>query len=415
VIPSTSASDSTALDWLYATQQIGVKLGLENTQKLLSALVLPVAGQKFIHVAGTNGKGSVCAFMHSILKAAQIPCGLFTSPHLIQFNERIQDQTRMIHPEELQQGLRRLRELVRSWEPHPTFFELTLALALWWFQQRKSEWVILETGLGGRLDSTNVLQPMASVITSIGMDHQQILGHTLKEIAMEKAGIIKPGVPVITIKQAPEAMEVLSRVARERGSPLTVVTTPLRGYELGLVGQHQIWNATMAVAALKAAGLRLTEPAIRAGLKQVQWPARFQFLDSEHRVILDGAHNIDSAEQLVRTWQQKYPGEKATLVFGAAADKDAKSLIRALQPIAARWHFTDFKSPRACQAKTLAEIQRSTYGYAVEIATHASVADALEAAQKHAQRVLISGSLYLAGEVLALILGKDVSHIPTSQ
>jgi dihydrofolate synthase / folylpolyglutamate synthase len=403
------------LEWLYSTQQMGVKLGLENTQKLLHALALPAAEQKFIHVAGTNGKGSVCAFMHSILKAAEMRCGLFTSPHLIQFNERIQDQKRMIHPEELHQGIGRLRELVKDWETHPTFFELTLALALWWFQQRKSEWVILETGLGGRLDATNVLQPRATVITSIGMDHQQILGHTLKDIAQEKAGIIKPGVPVITLKQAPEAMEVLSRVARERGSPLTVVTTPLRGYELGLIGQHQIWNATMAVAALKAAGLRIPESAIRAGLKQVQWPARFQFLDSERRVILDGAHNIDSAEQLVRTWQQKYPGEKATLVFGAAADKDAKALMRALQPIAARWHFTDFKSPRACKAKTLAETQRSTFGSAVEIAAHAHVAEAIEAAQKNPQRVLITGSLYLAGEVLALVLGKDVSYMPTNQ
>jgi dihydrofolate synthase / folylpolyglutamate synthase len=410
------APDPRLLDWLYGTQQIGIKLGLENTQKLLSALQLPAPEQQFIHVAGTNGKGSVCAFIHSIMKAAGMSCGLFTSPHLIHFHERIQDQQRMIQQGELEVGLGQLRSLVQTWEPHPTFFELTLALALDWFRQRKNDWVVLETGLGGRLDATNIIQPKVTILTAIGMDHTQLLGRTLKEIAQEKAGIIKPGVPVVTVKQAPEAMEVISRVARERGASLLVVTTPLRGYELGLVGQHQIWNATMAVSALKAAGLRLTDTAIRQGLKQVHWPARFQALDpGQGRVILDGAHNIDSCEQLVRTWIQKYPGEKATLVFGAVADKDVKALIRALQPIAARWHFTHFQSPRACEAQHLADLQRSTFGTALQIHTHSSPAAALAAAQAHPQRVLITGSLYLAGEVLAQQQGHSAAFLPSTQ
>lgn len=411
----SAAKDTSLLDWLYGTQMFGVKLGLENTQKLLSSLQLPAPEQRFIHVAGTNGKGSVCAFLHSILKAAQIRCGLFTSPHLVQFNERIQDAQRMIGHKEIREGLTKLQTLVKDWDPHPTFFELTYALALDWFRERKSDWVVLETGMGGRLDATNTIKPQVTIITSIGMDHMAMLGQTLKEIATEKAGIIKPGIPVVTIKQHPEAMDVLSRTARERGAPLHVVTTPVRGMELGLAGQHQIWNAAMAVTALRVAGLKVQDPAIRQGLKHVVWPARFQSLDKESKVILDGAHNIDSCEQLVRTWIQKYPGEKACLVFGAASDKDIKALIRALQPIAASWHFTDFKSPRAAPAKELLEIQQSTFGDAVPAYLHPSADAAILAARKRPQRVLITGSLYLAGEVLALQKGKPEDYEPSSQ
>ena len=230
------SNEKIQLDWLYSTQLFGVKLGLENTARLLRELELPAAGQKFIHVAGTNGKGSVCAFVHSLLNAAGASVGLFTSPHLIQFRERIRDQERMINREETAQGLARLRDKVKDWDPHPTFFELTFVLAMEWFARRQTEWVVLETGMGGRLDATNALLPEVTVITSVSLDHQQVLGHTLAEIATEKAGIIKPGVPVLTVKQAPEVMEVISRVARQRGAPLTIITTPVRGYELGLAG-----------------------------------------------------------------------------------------------------------------------------------------------------------------------------------
>ena len=173
--------------------------------------------------------------------------GLFTSPHLVHFRERIRDAERTIGPAEIASGLVSLKKICRSWEPHPTFFELAFALGMAWFQKRHLEWVILETGLGGRLDATNCVAPAVCVITSIGLDHQQQLGVTLREIATEKAGIIKPGVPVITLKQKPEVMEVLAQTARERGAPLTVVTTPPRGYQIGLAGQHQLWNAALAI------------------------------------------------------------------------------------------------------------------------------------------------------------------------
>jgi dihydrofolate synthase/folylpolyglutamate synthase len=400
-------NEKTTLDWLYSTQLFGIKLGLDNTRRLLRELELPLPGQKFIHVAGTNGKGSVCAFIHSLMKASQINAGLFTSPHLIQFRERIRDSERMISPRELSAGLDTLHSKVSQWDPHPTFFELTLALALDWYRQRQTPWVILETGMGGRLDATNTIKPEVTVISSISLDHQSVLGDSLRQIATEKAGIIKPGVPVITIKQVPEVMDVIARTARERSAPLSILTTPMRGYELGLAGQHQLWNAALAVAAMKAAGFKLTEPILRQGLKNVHWPARFERLDKEERLILDGAHNIDSAVTLVRTWQQRYPGEKATLLFGAASSKDIRAIIHALQPIAARWHFTDFQSPRSAPPEQLREAHASLFGKAMETHLHATVPAAIAAAKKSKERVLITGSLYLAGEVLAHIRGEE--------
>ncbi|MEY4485162.1 MAG: hypothetical protein RL693_2614, partial [Verrucomicrobiota bacterium] len=229
VAATSTEQERTAINWLYSTQLFGVKLGLESTRRLLDEMSLPPPGQKFVHVAGTNGKGSVCAFLHSLMKAAGTNAGLFTSPHLIHFRERIKDAERNITEDEITRGVESLKSMCKEWDPHPTFFELTFALAMDWFRKREKEWVVLETGLGGRLDATNVVSPAVTVITSISLEHQEILGKTLTEIAREKAGIIKPGVPVITLKQQPEVMQVIANPARERGAPLSIVTTPLRG------------------------------------------------------------------------------------------------------------------------------------------------------------------------------------------
>ncbi len=390
------------IDWLYSTQFYGIKLGLDNVQRLLSELKLPSAGQKFIHVAGTNGKGSTCAFMHSILKAGGINAGLFTSPHLIHFGERIRDSQGMITSEEIAAGVVRLRERVAGWDPHPTFFELTLALALEWFAQRGNPWVVLETGLGGRLDATNAVTPAVSVITPIGWDHMDMLGDTLEKIASEKAGIIKPGVPVVTMRQEAEAMEVISRVAAERGASLTIVETAWHE-EAGLAGPHQRWNAAMAVAALRAAGFSFDEEVISRGLREVQWPARFQKVGG---CIIDGAHNIDAARVLAQTWSEQFPGEKAEVIFGAVAGKDTAAVLRELAPIAGCWHFTSFESPRALPPDTLHDIWKGLGLASCPVATHARVAEALKAMKAEA-RVLISGSLYLAGEALALLENKS--------
>lgn len=389
------------IDWLYSTQFYGIKLGLENVQRLLSELGLPAEGQKFIHVAGTNGKGSTCAFMHSILRTGGISAGLFTSPHLIHFGERIRDAERMITSEEIAAGVIRLRERVAGWDPHPTFFELTLALALEWFAQRGNPWVVLETGLGGRLDATNAIAPAVSVITPIGWDHMDMLGDTLAKIAAEKAGIIKPGVPVVTMRQETEAMEVISRVAAEHGAPLTIVDVPWGG-ETGLAGPHQRWNAAMAVAALRAGGFDFDDEVITRGLREVRWPARFQKVGG---CIIDGAHNIDAARVLAQTWREQFPDEKAEIIFGAVAGKDTAAVLRELAPIAACWHFTGFESPRALPPEALGEIWKGLGLASCPVATHVRVADALSVMKPEA-RVLIAGSLYLAGEALALMENK---------
>jgi dihydrofolate synthase/folylpolyglutamate synthase len=398
------------IDWLYSTQFYGIKLGLDNVQRLLSELKLPAAGQKFIHVAGTNGKGSTCAFMHSILKAAGINAGLFTSPHLIQFGERIRDAERMITSDEIAAGVVRLRERVAGWDPHPTFFELTLALALEWFAQRGNPWVVLETGLGGRLDATNAITPAVSVITPIGRDHMDMLGDTLAKIAAEKAGIIKPGVPVVTMRQDAEALDVISRVAAEREAPLTVVETPW-DKETGLAGPHQRWNAAMAVAALRAAGFNFDDEVIVRGLREVQWPARFQKVGG---CIIDGAHNIDAARVLAQTWSEQFPNEKAEIVFGAVAGKDTAAVLRELAPIAACWHFTGFESPRALTPEALRDIWNGLGLEARAVSMHARVVDALGVVKPEA-RVLIAGSLYLAGEALALMENKAAAFEKSAQ
>jgi dihydrofolate synthase/folylpolyglutamate synthase len=414
-VPETDhQQEKAAIDWLYSTQLFGVKLGLANMRKLLGAIDLPRPGQKFIHVAGTNGKGSVCAFAHSLLKASKVNAGLFTSPHLINFRERIKDAERMISPAELVEGIELLKKTCQSWENHPTFFELAFAAAMRWFQQRERDWVILETGLGGRLDATNTMTPAVSVITSISYDHQNVLGNTLKEIASEKAGIIKPGVPVVTLRQSPDVMQVLTQTARERGAPLTIVTTPHRGYQLGLYGQHQMWNAALAVTALKVAGFKMTDHILRDGLLKVDWPARFQRLESG-RIIIDGAHNPDSAETLVRTWHQAFPGEKAAIVFGGVTSKDIIATMRALQPIAARWHFAPFQSPRAVPPEELGAALNSTYGGIVKSEIHSEIASALVAARKGPERVLVAGSLYLAGEMLAHLRGESEQFQSSAQ
>lgn len=396
-MPNRIANEKAALDWLYGTQLYGMKLGLENMQRLLTALNVPAAGQRIIHVAGTNGKGSVCTFMHTILKEAGVNAGLFTSPHLIQFRERIRDAERPISSAELCDEITMIRELTLDWDPHPTFFEIALGIAMDWYRKRSLPWVILETGMGGRLDATNALTPVVSVITPIGFDHMSSLGHTLAAIAGEKAGIIKPGVPVVSAPQEPEAMAVIQRVAAERGSPLTVVDAPLT-CPLGLVGEHQGWNAAVAVAALRAAGFDLPDAVIREGLRKTEWPARFQRLD-EH-TILDGAHNEPAAKVLVAAWRQQFGDAKATVILGSSTGKDTSAVLRELRPIVGRWILTGFRSHRAVPTETVCGKLMQIEPRA-EVYEAARIADALEIAGRFPERRLITGSLYFAGEVLA--------------
>lgn len=391
-----------ALAWLYSTQQFGIKPGLDNTRKLLKALHLPGTSQRFLHVAGTNGKGSTCAFMESVLRAGGERTALFTSPHLIQFRERIQTGGVMMPEAEIAGSLTAMRDLVSNWEPHPTFFELTLALALDWFDRAGAELVVLETGMGGRLDSTNAVKPVVSVITPIAMDHQQWLGDTLTKIATEKAGIIKAGIPVISAPQHPDAELVLRAAAAAAGTTIQFVSAPWTTSLLSLAGEHQQWNAALALAALEAAGCLPKAPAVESGLASTSWPARFQSL-LDGRLIMDGAHNPHSIARLAATWRQHFSNEKAHLIFGAVEGKDYNVSLPLLAEIVSGVTFVTVDSPRAVPAADLMKTwQESIPGIPCQAST--SLKEAILVDELGPRR-LLCGSLYLCGEVLSLIQG----------
>jgi dihydrofolate synthase/folylpolyglutamate synthase len=381
------------LAWLYRTQMFGIKLGLDNMRRLLELIGLPGKAQRIIHVAGTNGKGSTCAMIDVLSRAGRHRTGLFTSPHLVSFTERIRVDGAPIPEAEATWRLEKIREKIAAWEPHPTFFEIVTVLGLWWFRDAGAQVIVLETGMGGRLDATNATTPAVSVITPIGLDHMQWLGGTLEAIAAEKAGIIKPGVPVVSAPQEPEALAVLVRVAEENGSSFVMVDAPWSG-PVSLVGFHQRWNAALALVGMKAAGLATPADA----LAHVEWPGRFQRLGEHGRLVLDGAHNPHGARALVATWHEVFRHEKAQIIFGAVAPKDHEGIIAELQRIADRFVFTTIDSPRAVPGALLAQAVPGSI-------VAPTVRDAIDMVDRSppAPPVLICGSLFLVGEALALL------------
>ena len=400
-----------AVAWLYATQLHGIHLGLENIQRLAKALGIKVAGPdapRFLHVAGTNGKGSVCAMLDACCRAAGLRTGLFTSPHLITFRERMRIDGEMIGEDEVADGLTEIRALVEEWDHAPTFFEIATALALAWFQRRGVEVVVLETGLGGRLDATNVVTPAVSVITPIDLDHQQWLGDSLPAIAVEKAGIIKPGVPVVTAPQADEVRVVLVQIAMWRGAELNFVVTPLGRMEIALAGRHQRWNAALAVHALEVAGLGVSGEAVAEGLRTVDWPGRFQQITP--RIVLDGAHNPASARRLAETWREVFGDKRATLILGVLQDKDVRGICEALLPVAGRILAVPVQNPRSATAQ---EICRAIGQVAPrqECIAVRDLPAALRIAESMGRRTLITGSLFLVGEALAHFQAAEVREV----
>lgn len=382
-----------SLEWLYATQQFGIKLGLDNTFRLLKALGDPQDRLDIIHVAGTNGKGSVCAMLDAIARESGRRTGLYTSPHLVDFRERIRVNGEKIPQDELTALLTRIREISESWEHLPTFFEITTALALAYFAREKCELVILETGMGGRLDATNAVTPRVSVITPIALDHTQWLGDTIRAVAGEKAGIIKRGVPVVSSEQEEAAEEVLRKTAAAAHASIEFITEPLEDYEIPLTGRFQRLNASLARAALEKSGFAARNDALRSGLRNVRWPGRFH----EHgRFILDGGHNPHAAISLVQNWRERFGGEKAFVIFGALADKDYESMLGILSPIAEEFLMVPVKSPRAASAATL----KSTSPGARKADT---LAEAMAVGVRQSRPVLITGSLFLVGEAMALL------------
>ena len=443
-----------SVEWLYASQLFGIRLGLETMRRLCAALdidpgVAPAVDRQqlvrafpaepeivglqqraamqqgnperpiFIHVAGTNGKGSVCAMLDAILRVAGWRTGLYTSPHLVTFRERIRLNGEMISEDDVAAGLTRIRELISGWEPAPTFFEIVTALALHWFQEQHVHIAVLETGLGGRLDATNVVTPVVSVLTPIARDHEKYLGATLAEIAAEKAGIIKPGVPVASSAQSPEVRAVAERVAAECGtvcrfidgadatSPGLIASflAPRAGEEIALEGSHQRANAQLAKLALVS--LKTRQPPIRVdgwhvqeGLQRVEWPGRFQWV--RERFILDGAHNPAAATQLAITWREVFAYSRPTLILGVMRDKDVRGVCAALAPIAARVFAVTVKNPRSCAGSELAQAM-SEVAPTLEVRAFSNLREALAAAEPHGGIVLIAGSLFLVGEALVAL------------
>jgi dihydrofolate synthase/folylpolyglutamate synthase len=403
-----NAAYNAAIDWLFGTQQRGVKLGLENVRHLLADLGDPQNDLQFIHVAGTNGKGSVCAMIESICRAAGVKTGLFTSPHLVRFNERIQINGRPIDDADVTRGIQRIRARIVE-QRHPTFFEITTALAFDYFRSHGVDLVVLETGLGGRLDATNVVQPLVSVLTSIDMDHQKWLGNTLREIAIEKAGIIKIAVPVISGPQLAEVRSVLEQIAAAHSAPLSYAEIPIEGLFIGLAGSHQRVNAAIAVNAIRKAGIQASPEALQKGLANVYWPGRFQRINE--RIVLDGAHNPAATKCLLRTWQECGGPPKATIIFGGLIDKDLQGMISILSKLAARFLIVPIRSQRAASP---IEIEPFVPQY-LSATRCDSVEEALALAYRFDNEILVTGSLFLVGETLAILDSAQASLQTSNQ
>jgi len=423
-----------SLSRLYRLHAAGIKFGLETELALLERLGHPERGLGIIHVAGTNGKGSVCSMLEAVLRSAGLKTGLYTSPHLIRFNERIRINGRCISDETLATLIPHVDEQARAAAARPggqeiTFFEFTTALAFECFKREQVDIVVLETGMGGRLDATNVITPLISVITGISLEHTEYLGKDLASIAAEKGGIIKPGRPVVIGSLAEEALPVIQRLAQERQARLVrardAVTVKRKSQNLDgqqvsvesdsttygsihcpLIGRHQLENMGVAVTVLEVlrdeCGLPIAERAFKDGLAQVRWPGRCQVLAKEPVTILDGAHNPEGARILSQVLHELLKGQPVGLVAGMCADKDLDGFLRSLAGRIRRAWAVPLRTERSLPPAAIVA-RAQVAGCPVTIA---SVPDALREASAWAVAnrgaVCIAGSLYLAGEVLEL-------------
>jgi dihydrofolate synthase/folylpolyglutamate synthase len=407
-------------------------LKLDHMRALMRRFGDPQDRLRIVHVAGSKGKGSTSAMLAAVLGRAGYRTGLFTSPHLSRVEERIQVEGQPISPAELAALLGDVRDALAG-EPglEPTFFEVATALGFLHFRRRRVEAAVIEVGLGGRFDSTNVCRPALAVITSISYDHVQQLGNTLARIAAEKAGIIKPGRPVVSGATAPEARAVIERVARQRGSPLCqlgadfhyhctpgrvtadaeqpsrVRVTTRRTWpemDVGLLGDHQAANAAVAVAAvevLRAQGWHVPDAAVAAGLAGVCWPARMEVVRRRPLVVLDCAHNVASAEALVATLRSTFPPARRWLIFAGSGDKDLTGMMRVLAPHFAHAFLTRYAgSARGLPAEELAAL----LGRCADLphSVHTTAQDAWHAARERAgpdDIICVTGSVFLAGEL----------------
>ena len=409
-----------ALNAIHAVHWQGHKPGLGRTRALLSALGDPHKALRFVHVAGTNGKGSTAAMLDSCLRAAGYRTGLFTSPYINRFNERVQVDGVPIPDGDLVRLVERVQPAAAAMADTPTEFEFITALGMLWFAEQRCDIVVLEVGLGGALDSTNVIDPPeCAVITALGLDHVKELGPTLADIAAAKAGIIKPGSPAVSYGGAPEADRVIAAAARACGAPLTVVDfTRLRLRGAGLDGQtfdfdglagltlpllagYQPRNAAVAVTALRALRARgwdIPDEAIRRGLASVRWPGRFELLRRSPPFLLDGSHNAHGMRATADSLRSLFPGQKFVFLVSIMADKDADEMLRLLLPLAKAFVTVTAPSPRAIPAADLAARIEALGGRAEPAASIPAAVERAAALAAGGPAAAL-GTLYFSGEV----------------
>ncbi|MCR4712324.1 MAG: 5-formyltetrahydrofolate cyclo-ligase [Clostridia bacterium] len=403
------------------------RLGLDRTKALLAAIGDPQKKLKFIHVAGSNGKGSTCAMLAEICKQAGYRTGLYISPYIQEFTERIQIDGVNIPGERLAEITERVKKIADEMEDHPSQFELVTAIAIEYYYEEHCDLVVLEVGMGGALDSTNAIDaPEVAVITNIGLEHTEYLGNTLEEIATTKSGIIKAGSSVVCYDGAPEVTDVVRERAASLGCSfrladhrrLTPLAASLDGqefrwekengdpvtYRLALLGEHQLYNTCVVLTvceALAQRGFSLPEAAIRAGLEQVKWPARFEVLDRDPLFILDGGHNPQCAEALAKSVRELLPDRKIVFLLGVLADKDYGGILDLMLPLAEEFICLTPVSDRALPAEDLAAFIQEKGGQAVAVKSiPAGIKTALlHAAALDGGAVIAFGSLYLAGAV----------------
>ncbi len=413
---------------MYGLRRFGIKLGLSTIQQILSGLGNPQHRYASVHVAGTNGKGSVASFLASILKSSGYKVGLYTSPHLVRFNERICVNNQQISDENVVSAYRAVTD-VYGGDREPTFFEYTTAMALYEFGRQAVDWAVIETGMGGRLDATNVLQPVVSIITNVSLEHQGYLGKTLAEIAGEKGGIIKRNTPVVTAVSQPSAITVLENLASELNAPLFRLKKDFRvrrnadhtfsyygldhvwrGITTSLTGSHQVENAALVLAAcelLSRGNTILPLKHIQAGLDNTRWPGRLEVVSDHPMIILDGAHNLNASKELAKYLRTELKGRRITLVIGILEDKPYEAILEHLLPACSRVILTSPKIDRALPVDILYPIAAAI---TPDVQMIPEVSSAIAFAVQNARPedvICVAGSLYVVGEAKAFLNQSD--------
>lgn len=418
-----------AVKYLYSLQKFGIKFGLSKTANLLDAFGNPHEGQNYVHIAGTNGKGSVAAFLASMLEHAGFRVGVYTSPHLLRFTERFRINGREMSRETAAQLINELREVVVEEEP-PTFFEATTAMAVVYFAREKTDLAIMEVGMGGRLDATNILRPLVSVITNISLEHQDFLGTSITEIAGEKAGIIKEGVDLVTGARRPRVVKEFRTISREKKAPFWRIGEQVRyrstasgfsyygldrrmkGLRLGLKGCFQARNAALALAVtelLERKGFPVSEDQIRAGLRKVDWPGRMQVISTSPEIVLDGAHNPAAARALAAALQKEYRDRRILMVIGIMDDKDIRGILKWIVPLGDHIIYTRPQYYRAAAPERLMAEAASFDVSGDIVPTLFPALDRARALAYPSDVIVVCGSLFTVGEALSYFGPKTYS------